>query len=85
MADQVKNSIWRWTKVGLPVLLGAIGGYAYYYFIGCVSGTCAITSNPWASTAYGALIGSLLMPRRKTSAGVENKSPAGSGEIGRSS
>jgi hypothetical protein len=38
-------------------VLGAIGGYAYYYFIGCSSGTCPITSSPWVSTAYGSFMG----------------------------
>jgi hypothetical protein len=42
---------------GVPVLLGAAGGFAYYYFIGCTSGACPITSNPWISTAYGGVIG----------------------------
>lgn len=42
---------------GIPILLGAAGGFAYYYFIGCTGGTCPITSNPWVSTAYGGLIG----------------------------
>lgn len=42
-------------------LLGAIGGYSYYYFIGCVSGTCAITSNPIISTLYGGFMGALLI------------------------
>lgn len=37
--------------------IGAILGFAYYYFIGCASGTCPITSNPFISTAYGALMG----------------------------
>ena len=49
-----------WLKRIGPIVLGALGGYAYYYFIGCVSGTCPITSNPWSSTAYGAFIGALL-------------------------
>jgi hypothetical protein len=44
------------------MILGAIGGYAYYYFIGCTSGGCPITSNPWISTTYGALIGALWLP-----------------------
>ena len=35
-------------------------GFAYYYFVGCASGTCPITSNPYVSTAYGALVGLLL-------------------------
>jgi hypothetical protein len=44
--------------------LGAIGGFAYYYFIGCASGTCPISSNPYISTAYGILMG-LLIPVQK--------------------
>ena len=46
------------TIIGL--ILGALGGYSYYQFIGCVSGTCAITSKPLNSTLYGALMGGLL-------------------------
>ena len=42
------------------VLLGAIGGYLYYHFVGCNSSTCAITSKPLNSTLYGALMGSLI-------------------------
>jgi hypothetical protein len=37
--------------------LGALGGYAYYYFVGCASGACPISSNPYISTIYGAGIG----------------------------
>lgn len=44
----------------IGVILGAISGYLYYHFVGCASGTCAITSNPWISTLYGALMGGLL-------------------------
>jgi phosphate/sulfate permease len=44
----------------LGVLIGAIAGYAYYYFVGCNSGTCAITSSPINSTIYGVLMGGLL-------------------------
>jgi hypothetical protein len=47
----------KWFKSGLFVLIGASLGFAYYYFIGCSSGTCPITSNPWISTGYGALFG----------------------------
>ncbi len=42
------------------ILIGALGGYAYYHFIGCDSGTCSITSKPVNSTLYGALMGGLL-------------------------
>jgi uncharacterized protein YcfJ len=43
------------------VLLGAVGGYLYYAFVGCASGTCAITSSPTISTLCGALMGGLLL------------------------
>ena len=42
------------------ILTGAIGGYLYYYFIGCTSGSCVITSRPLNSTIYGAVMGGLL-------------------------
>ncbi len=42
------------------IVTGAIGGYLYYHFVGCQSGTCPITSNPYISVIYGALIGYLL-------------------------
>lgn len=44
----------------LGMFLGLIAGYAYYYFVGCVSGTCAITSKPINSSIYGAIMGGLL-------------------------
>ena len=47
-------------RILLGVLLGAAAGYAYYRFVGCASGACPITSNPWISTAYGAGLGLLL-------------------------
>lgn len=49
-----------WIKRTLFVAAGAGLGYAYYYFIGCVSGGCPITSNPYISTGYGALVGFVL-------------------------
>lgn len=42
------------------IVAGAIGGYLYWKFIGCSSGTCAITSKPLNSTLYGAVMGGLL-------------------------
>lgn len=44
----------------LGVMVGAIAGYVYYAEIGCISGTCAITSKPVNSTLYGAFMGGLL-------------------------
>ncbi len=42
------------------IFLGALGGYAYWYFIGCQTGSCPITSIWYHATAYGALMGGLL-------------------------
>ena len=52
------------TIIGL--IAGAIAGYLYYHFVGCVSGTCAITSKPLNSTLYGAMMGGLLFNMFKT-------------------
>ena len=50
----------RWIKSSAFIFLGAVGGFAYYYFIGCNTGTCPITSNPIISTTYGSIVGLLL-------------------------
>ncbi len=56
-----------WQKRLAFALVGAIGGYAYYYFIGCATGTCPISSNPYISTAYGAFMGVLVPVAKKKS------------------
>jgi hypothetical protein len=40
--------------------VGTLGGYLYYYFVGCVNGACNITSNPYKMMIFGAVIGYLL-------------------------
>lgn len=44
----------------IGIVIGGLGGFLYYYFIGCSSGTCAITSKPVNSTIYGMVLGGLL-------------------------
>lgn len=46
--------------------LGALGGFLYWNFVGCNSGTCVITSNPVNSTLYGSLMGGLLLSSFKS-------------------
>ena len=49
-------------KLGLiGIVLGGILGYAYYHFIGCNTGTCAITSKPIKSSVYGMVMGYLIL------------------------
>lgn len=56
-----------WYRRALAGLAGAAAGYAYYYYTGCMSGTCPITSNPYISTLYGAAVGALMVsaPKKK--------------------
>ncbi|GAP42500.1 hypothetical protein TBC1_11630 [Lentimicrobium saccharophilum] len=42
------------------LILGALGGFLYYRLVGCNSGGCAITSNPYISILWGAAMGYLL-------------------------
>jgi hypothetical protein len=63
------NFILRHKLTFIGITIGAVGGYLYYYFVGCASGTCAITSKPLNSTLYGAMMGGLLLnifEKRKT-------------------
>ena len=43
----------------LFVLGGAAVGLAYQRLVGCRTGTCPITSNPYVATIYGAIVGYL--------------------------
>ena len=47
-------------KSFLSVILGGLAGYLYFYFVGCKSGTCPITSNPVNSIIAGSLMGFVL-------------------------
>jgi hypothetical protein len=44
----------------LSVVLGAGVGFGLHRFVGCRTGACPIWASPFASTAYGALLGFLL-------------------------
>lgn len=55
----------KFVKKQLLVIIGAtIGGtagYLYWKFVGCSSGSCAITSSPVNSSIYGAIMGGLFL------------------------
>ena len=46
-------------RLVIGVVIGGLLGYGVYRFIGCSSGACPITSNPWVSTIVGMAIGGL--------------------------
>ena len=56
----MKNLIKKYRFELIGVFIGATLGWLYWYFIGCSSGTCAITSSPVNSSIYGAIMGALL-------------------------
>lgn len=41
----------------IGIALGAVAGYTYWYYVGCTSGSCAITSSPVNSSIYGSVMG----------------------------
>ena len=50
----------RMLRFALFIVGGAVLGYSYYRFVGCRTGTCPISSNPFISTIYGAFMGFLM-------------------------
>ncbi|MCX6304511.1 MAG: hypothetical protein NT040_06050 [Bacteroidetes bacterium] len=54
---------WIFWKPLFFIALGGIGGFLYYHYVGCSSGTCAITSNPYASIAFGGFLGYFIVNR----------------------
>lgn len=52
-----------WKKFRRPILFtagGALVGLGYYALVGCPSGSCALTANPWNTMVWTGLIGLLL-------------------------
>lgn len=64
MKKLFKNNLWI-----AGILLGAGAGYLYWENIGCLNGSCAITSKPLNSMIYFSILGGLLFnmlqPKRR--------------------
>jgi hypothetical protein len=67
------NLISRHKLTIIGAIVGAIGGYLYYYYVGCASGSCAITSKPLNSSLYGAVMGALLFNMIEEQKAEKNK------------
>lgn len=50
----------RSMRLVLFVVGGALAGFLYYRFVGCRTGACPLTGNPFIATFYGAFLGLLL-------------------------
>jgi hypothetical protein len=64
MKKLLRNNLWI-----AGVVIGASGGYLFWKYIGCMSGTCTITSKPVNSMVYFSIVGGLLFsimqPKKK--------------------
>ena len=60
----------KWLVWSIGIVIGALLGFGYWYYVGCLSGSCAITSSPVNSTIYGGLLG-ILTASHFTSTGNE--------------
>jgi len=73
----LKTMIKKYRTELIGISIGTFGGFAYWYFVGCESGTCAITSSPFNSSVYGAIMGALLagivMPEKKKEVNEQKK------------
>jgi hypothetical protein len=56
-AGLMKSLPW---KLIAGVAIGGSAGFLYYYFVGCATGACPLTSNPYTSVLYGAVMGALI-------------------------
>jgi len=48
-------------KYLLAIVIGGALGYLYYKKVGCPNGSCPITANPYITTIYGSVLGSVLV------------------------
>lgn len=47
-------------KMLVGLAIGGVLGFVYYKKVGCPTGGCPITSSPFGSTIYGAMMGLMI-------------------------
>jgi hypothetical protein len=56
----MENFFKKYWVYGLFIVIGGIGGFLYWHYVGCASGTCPITAKWYTSSGYGMVMGGLL-------------------------
>ncbi len=47
-------------RIVIGALIGAGVGFAIYKFIGCRTGTCPLSANPWIAMALWGFVGAMV-------------------------
>ena len=68
----MKNLILKNIRYFIGAVVGGLAGFFYWKYVGCLTGTCAITSKPLNSTLYFAFFGALLFGLFKKEKKYEN-------------
>lgn len=51
----------RYGRTALGAALGALAGGLYAHFVGCRTGTCALTSSVWRASLFFGLTGAVAL------------------------
>lgn len=74
MIDYLKRNVTKANLIGM--IIGAVLGYLYYRNVGCSTGSCGLTSNPFMmilwGTAVGYLVGDYFNKKKKDKVEEEN-------------
>ncbi|MGB8359631.1 MAG: hypothetical protein WCD55_13555 [Bacteroidales bacterium] len=54
-----KKTVKKYLPEIIGAVIGAIGGFLYWKYVGCVSGTCTIKSNWYLMVPWGLVLGYL--------------------------
>jgi len=47
-------------RILIGAAVGAVLGFGWHKLVGCSSGACPLTANPYISTLYGVAVGALI-------------------------
>jgi hypothetical protein len=50
----------KFWKAILGIILGGLGGFLIYYFVGCKTDACAAASNPYVTIITGGIFGFIM-------------------------